>query len=256
MNSTFKFSFTKSDLDKIYWRFTSNDTRYEVKENSKIPYSAIGLLKIEYCNEVTSYRTGFLIGENVILTAGHNVYDARKNPKKPTEILGEPTKIEFYPGLNRNESCYNVTDKIQKIMFPSDFNTKPNEDYGIIVLSEKIGKELGFFNLKIFDETLIDEDFFIAGYPLNRSEDNNETFVLYEAKGKITNITKDKGIIIHSIKSSYGQSGSPLCYYDKNNNTYNVIGIQVASNAMNDDEFYATMITKKRYNQIQKWLKE
>ena len=35
MNSTFKFSFTKSDLDKIYWRFTSNDTRYEVKENSK-----------------------------------------------------------------------------------------------------------------------------------------------------------------------------------------------------------------------------
>ena len=50
MNSTFKFSFTKSDLDKIFWRFTSNDTRYEVKENSKMPYSAIGLLKIEYCN--------------------------------------------------------------------------------------------------------------------------------------------------------------------------------------------------------------
>ena len=69
-------------------------------------------------------------------------------------------------------------------------------------------------------------------------------------------VTKDKGIIIHSIKSSYGQSGSPLCYYDKNNNSYNVIGIQVASNAMNDEEFYATMITKKRYNQIQKWLKE
>ena len=142
MNSTFKFSFTKSDLDKIFWRFTSNDTRYEVKENSKMPYSAIGLLKIEYCNEVTSYRTGFLIADNVILTAGHNLYDARKNPKKPNEILGEPTKIEFYPGLNRNESSYNVTDKIKKIMFPSDFKTKPNEDYGIILLSEKIDNNI------------------------------------------------------------------------------------------------------------------
>ena len=141
-------------------------------------------------------------------------------------------------------------------MFPSDIKTKPNEDYGIILLSEKIDNNIGYCNLKIFDETLIDEDFFIAGYPLNRSEDNNETFVLYESKGKIKNIAKDKGIIIHSIKSSYGQSGSPLCYYDKNNHTYNVIGVQVASNATNDDELYATMITKKRFNQIQKWLKE
>lgn len=260
MDSTFDFVFHKSELDKIYWRFTLNDNRYQIKENenSIFPNSAIGLLKIEYCNEIVSYRTGILIGENVILTAGHNLHDNRKNPKEPTLILGEPTKIEFYPGLNKNKSKFNVCNKIKAFYYPSDFKKKPNEDYGIIILSENIGKETGYFHLQIFDETIINskEKFFITGYPLNKTENDNTTFIQYKAEGKIYNLDREKGIITHNIKSSYGESGSGFCYFDSELNKYFVIGVHVASNAFNDDEFYSTMITKKRFTQIQKWINE
>jgi hypothetical protein len=58
---------------------------------------------------------------------------------------------------------------------------------------------------------------------------------------------------VSRIKSSYGQSGAGL-FFAKDNKYY-VIGVHVAS-SFDDSLFYATMITKKRYEQIQTWIKE
>ena len=91
-NSTkYNFSFNQSKLDKISYKKTSEDTRIKIpyERLSSLPYSAIGLLKVEYPHKIISYRTGILITEKVILTAGHNLYDPRKNPKASNETLGE-----------------------------------------------------------------------------------------------------------------------------------------------------------------------
>ena len=250
-----EYSFSPSKLDKIYYRVTSNDTRYQISPEriSSLPYSAIGLLKMIYPHNTVSYRTGVLIGENIVLTAGHNVFDPRKNPNSPKELLGSPESIEFYPGLTNNKSNFpKCTSK--KVYFPKNYPDVDKEDYGLIILNERIGKETGYFNLKIFnDEEDANNEFYNCGYPLNRSTNNNSTFHLYEAKGNLKKTDSKKGVIVSGIKSSYGQSGAGL-FFTKDNKYY-VIGVHVAS-SFDDSLFYATMINKKRYEQIQTWIKE
>ena len=104
----YNYSFNPSKLDKIYYKITSENCRIKIPEEkvSSFPYSAIGLLKVEYPHEIISYRTGVLISENIVLTAGHNLYDPRRNPNSPSDILGSPVNIEFYPGLTNNQSIF------------------------------------------------------------------------------------------------------------------------------------------------------
>jgi len=250
-----EYSFTASKLDKISYRITSNDNRSQIPQEkiSILPYSSIGLLKVIYPHDTVSYRTGVLIGENIVLTAGHNLYDSRKNPNFPSEALGSPVSIEFYPGLTGNKSNFEkCTGK--KFFFPKGYPHTDNEDYGVIFLNENIGKKTGYFNLKIYNE---EEDgnneFYNCGYPLNRTTDGNKVFYQYEAKGKLLKADEKKGVIVSGIKSSYGQSGAGL-YFIKDNKFY-VIGVHVAS-SFDDSLFYAVMINKKRYEQIQSWIKE
>ena len=254
-NFKYEYSFLPSKLDKISYRVTSNDNRSIISQEklSSPPYSSIGLLKMTYPKQTVSYRTGVLIGENVVLTAGHNLYDPRNNPNSPSEILGSPENIEFYPGLTKNKSNFEkCTGK--KFYFPKNYPKTDRDDYGIIILNENIGKETGYLNLKIYNE---EEDrnneFYNCGYPLNRTTENNTVFYQYESKGNLIKTDEKKGIIISGIKSSYGQSGAGLFFMK--DNKYYVIGVHVAS-SFDDTLFYATMVNKKRYEQILNWINQ
>ena len=254
-NFKYNYTFSSSKLDKIYYRITANDNRYQISEDklSSLPYSAIGLLKMIYPHEIISYRTGVLIGENLVLTAGHNLYDPRKNPNAPSELLGSPVNIEFYPGLTNNKSNFNKCTS-KKFFFPKNYPKTDKDDFGIIILNENIGKETGYFDLKIYnDEEDGNNIFYNCGYPLNRSTDNNKVFYQYESKGNLKKAEEKKGVLISGIQSSYGQSGAGL-FFIKDKKFY-VIGVHVAS-SFDDTLFYATMINKKRYEMIQNWLKD
>ena len=206
-----------------------------------------------YPKQTVSYRTGVLIGENVVLTAGHNLYDPRSNPNSPSEILGSPENIEFYPGLTNNKSNFEKCIG-KKFYFPKNYPESDRDDFGIIILNEKIGRECGYLNLKVYnDKEDRNNEFYNCGYPLNKTTDNNRIFYQYQCKGELLKIDEKKGIIISRIKSSYGQSGAGLFF--KKENKYYVIGVHVAS-SFDDSLFYATMINKKRYEQIQIWINQ
>ena len=91
-----------------------------------------------------------------------------------------------------------------------------------------------------------------CGYPLNKTTGDNNVFYQYEDKGKILEL-ENSDVIVSGIKSSYGQSGAGL-FFCKDNKYY-VIGVHVAS-SFDDKLFYATMINKKRFDQIQIWIQE
>ena len=248
----YKYTFPPSKLDNIYYRITSEDSRIKIPEEkvSSFPYNAIGLLKVTYPHETVSYRTGILISKNVILTAGHNLYDQRLNPNYKSELLGSPVNIEFYPGLTDNQSNFK---KYEHKKFYVNKKSIRKEDYGIIILKENVENNIGFFELKIFDEKKdMNNLFFTCGYPLNKTKGENNIFYQYEDKGKIYELENDD-VIVSGIKCSYGQSGSGL-FFCKDNKYY-VIGVHVAS-SFDDKLFYATMINKKRYEQIQEWINE
>ena len=48
------FTFSQSKLDKISYKKTSEDTRIKIpyEKLSSLPYSAIGLLKVEYPHKI------------------------------------------------------------------------------------------------------------------------------------------------------------------------------------------------------------
>lgn len=258
-NDTYSFTFTQSKLDKRYWQSTHNDNREIVSpiSLSTLPYKAIGLLKITYSLNIVSYRTGILINPNIVLTAGHNLYDHRKNPNNPSIPLAKAIDISFYSALNNNKSQYREC-KFKSYQFPVDFEFDSKEDFGIIILQERIGESTGWVDLKVFEDkssTDKETNYYISGYPLNKTNKSNDIFYQYEAKGKILDVNKQKGIITTNIKSSYGQSGSGLCYFDLKDNKWYVVGVHFAS-SVSDNEFYSTMITQKRYDLIEKWIKE
>lgn len=253
-----KFIFPQSKLDNTRNNPINNDNRIKISSPLNSPYCAIGLLKLYFNYDTISYRTGFLIKENVVLTAGHNIFDSRINPNKKDEILGKPIKIEFYPGLNENESEFKKYES-KKFFYDKENFPKKEEDYGIIIFDEKIVKNGEFIEIKEFDKNLDGRVFFVAGYPINKSlidkDKNNIIFEMWEGKGGIINYNINNGIIATNIKSSYGQSGSGLMYFDNNDKKFYCVGIHVASNIM-ENEFYSTMITKKRFEKIQKWINE
>ena len=246
----YEYDFIPSKLDKLSYRKTAEDSRIKVSDEkiNSLPYSAIGLLKVLYPHDIISYRTGVLISENIVLTAGHNLFDPRRNPNANNEVLGSPVNIEFYPGLNNNKSYFKKCE-CKKFYF-NDIN---KDDYGIIVLKENIGKITGYFELKIFEKNKdMNNIFYNSGYPLNKTTGNNNIFHLYEDKGKILNIEKNS-IVISRIKSSYGQSGAGL-FFCKDKKYY-VIGVHVAS-SLDDELFYAILINQERYEQINKCINE
>ena len=248
----YKYDFSPSKLDKIYYKETSEDSRVKIPEEkvSSFPYNAIGLLKVTYPHDTVSYRTGILISKNIVLTAGHNLFDQRINPNYPSELLESPINIEFYPGLTNNQSNFK---KYEHKNFYVNKKHIRKEDYGIIVLKEPVEENIGHFELKIFDEKNdMNNLCYNCGYPLNKTTGDNNVFYQYEDKGKIYKI-EDNDAIVSGIKSSYGQSGAGLFFYK--DNKYYVIGVHVAS-TFDDKLFYATMINKKRFDQIQKWIKE
>ena len=61
----YKYDFSPSKLDKIYYKETSEDSRVKIPEEkvSLFPYNAIGLLKVTYPHDTVSYRTGILISK-------------------------------------------------------------------------------------------------------------------------------------------------------------------------------------------------
>lgn len=248
----YTYAFPPSKLDKLYYKETKEDSRIKIPEEkiSSFPYNAIGLLKVTYPHETVSYRTGVLISKNCVLTAGHNLFDLRINPNDRSGFLESPVNIEFYPGLTNNQSNFKCYE--HKKFFVDKKNIR-KEDYGVIILKEPVEENIGFFNLKIFDEKNdMNNVCYNCGYPLNKTTGDNNVFYQYEDKGKIFEIENDD-VIVTGIKSSYGQSGAGL-FFCKDNKYY-VIGVHVASSFF-DDKFYATMINKKRYKQIQSWIKE
>ena len=94
-NSTkYNYVFNQSKLDKTFYKTTSEDCRTKVPQEkaSSFPYSAIGLLKVEYPHQIISYRTGFLISENTVLyplnktTGENNVFHLYEDKGKILEL--------------------------------------------------------------------------------------------------------------------------------------------------------------------------
>ena len=208
---------THSMTQKLGAVIGESDNRTMVADTSAEPYNAIVRLLIDV--DGVEYRgTGFMVKPNVMLTAGHNIYDHDANKYCDRVYV-----------VDRNGDLYQVYDAQIASQFKSDSSDK--YDWAVAKVSVKPGETAHYMNFKRMDESIspnvTGRDGEIAGFPMEVRAVTTED--MYTEMGKITSYVEAEKLLNYSIDTSGGNSGSPLIYYI--DGTPYAIGIHVSGNS-------------------------
>ncbi len=211
-----KANISVSDMRKvgIYGQVIGTDTRTEVVDTTTAPYKSIVLLIMKYGNDL--YRgTGFLIKDNVVLTAAHNVYDFD---------LGKPADEVYIIGVPKDAAHVRTHTRLKvSVEYVSGGSQGGRYDWGLIKMNNSM-TDLGTINVRKADDiaTPIVGDVLIAGYP--GIAQGIPTGDMWEADGSVEYYSANK-VMAYTISTSGGNSGSPVMMYYGGGRT--AIGIHV-----------------------------
>lgn len=212
----------------------TSDDRTLITNTEAYPYSAIGYLKGIDANNTDVYYVGtaFMVAPNVALTAAHCLYNDNGVRLR---------RLEFSPAKNGSENPFGTTSTIvvgATATVPSDYLTNPNagNDWAVIKFMTNIGDECDWLNLQTSGYSVgpTGDNFYVSGYPLHDSSnpkyipfrtaflDAHREGFQFRASDKISSVKTR--YIVHKIDALPGQSGSPVYYYDQNNQV-RVVGI-------------------------------
>lgn len=233
-NKSMQYSFANIQSDKYkieedvsYATIFGQDNRTKIEDTYECPYSATALVVVTL-NENGSpeqYRgTGFLEGPNLLVTAGHCVFDDMTDDgvSNPEFAL----KIEVYAGCYDKNDCkedfkyYAIGTKVHiKKEYYLDDNDY-NYDWAAVELDRDLGGKVGGHYGKISGGSFLTVgiSLFSFGYPSDKG------WSMWYVSGVVTSIEKFKFLV--NMDTTRGQSGSPIFYEDVNGDVF-VCGVFV-----------------------------
>ena len=229
---------------------STQDKRERIENTEVWPNSVHGLVHSLYQNGINNlelWGTGTMIGLNLVITAAHNLYNH--------DLEKEATCVKFYPGLNGKRAHFNEIE-VKKFYYPDDFVRKVGnkEDYALLVLNRNIGNETGYFALHLLSNAEIkSKTLNVVGYPQDKIKDKEDFYEMWGMSGKAGDV--DEQHISYKITTYNGQSGSGVFYKDEDENKYYVVGVHKKYSRMKEYN-QATLLNKKRMEQLQKWSEE
>lgn len=204
-----------SNEGEVVGAVIGTDTRTRVVHTDTAPYKSIVLLLMKFGDKM--YRgTGFMIKDNVVLTAAHNIYDQQEEkPADEIYVIGEPKDKAHVRSCNRFRVSVNYVAKV---------SDDGHYDWGLIKLNEPMD-DLGVINIKKASEAESTAlgNVLIAGYP--GTVQGAKTTDMWEAGGATSGYVSAKEILNYKISTSKGNSGSPVMISDGTAKT--AIGIHV-----------------------------
>lgn len=223
------------------------DNRQHIADEdvSQEPYNSICLLKLLE-NGIPKRGTGFLIGPNVMLTAAHNVYTDRNNDGVNNFIDEIVVYVAAQTASNNVDPCssYNDVNVEECYLLQSycdlaglDGVDKYNYDWAICILNTDIGNQVGWFDISITPDNIVNNQISILGYPDDKS--GNEAFDMFRSTGIVQSVIQN--IIIHEADTVSGNSGSPV--FVANDNSYTVKGIHTAGGTTINGATKITLLT-------------
>lgn len=198
-----------------------------------------------YTGEIESLKggdgSGAVIGKNLILTAGHVLY----NNNYPRDYM---TGGYVIPGKDGENEPYGRF-KIKAMYVPDKYQETPwrRYDMGIIEVEpnekgQSIGDLIQPYNIKPFDRSMIGKKVYSQGYPI---EKNRLTKNQWQADGTIIQV-QEQGTIEYSMLNSEGQSGGPVLL----DNSRDIVAIHTYGTRGNDYGTLGTPITPELYDWI------
>lgn len=166
------------------------------------PIPQIGRLSITGSNGSVYVGTGFLVSDNLVLTAGHCLIN---------KDMGKAVSIKFKAGLMFDGS-YLASANATRCYLPSPWEDSfdSNWDWALLRLDKPLGSSLGYFNLKVASNP-VGMSIDIPGYPAKYDTNgtgvlNNQTLVY--GWGNVTDCTAYR--LLYTADTMGGMSGSPI----------------------------------------------
>ena len=211
------------------------DNREIITDPDLYPFSAIAYMDVtSSCSHDGWYGSGFMIGSNLLLTAGHCVFCP--------ECHAPAQEISFYFGYI-NERNYLACNRgsnwsvyvPRQVAEGKDYNMC---DYAIFQLNEDIGEKTGYFSMRydIPDDELTGLVCHVTGY---------RDGILKHDMEKVN--PQNKWYLVHYADMEPGNSGCPV--YDEDNYVIAINSAEAEDGAQN----YAVRITADIYGQIEKY---
>lgn len=226
-----------------------DDRRKHFNHIAEWPYSAYGVVTMRFPHMVDDQPdgvgTGSLIAPTIVLTCAHNLYN---------NLLGGRAKsVRFFPAMDGRKAHFGEA-KVREFHYPKIYEKTKKEDYGILILEKPFGDETGYLGIGIFlQEDVKSFPLSVIGYPGDKiihDRENGNAYELWGMSGPAKTVDKDY-ITYDEIDTFEGQSGSPVCF--GSDEDYYAIGVHVLGGSF---ENKATLLTKARYQKIDKWVKK
>ena len=181
------------------------DNRNQINNTRKYPFRAICALLMTGANGKQSIGTGWFAGDNLIVTAGHNLFD--------NEIIGQGwiDRVQVWPGRNGNSTWETeVADRSQLGVSDSWRSRAPDRDlldYGIIRLKTGLGSKVGWFGLKYWPSSQLQgKKFNVVGYP--QGVGRIASWTMWYDIGLVT--FAGQKTLQYQMDTTPGESGSPV----------------------------------------------
>ena len=223
---------------------TAFDDRRQVNLTSKWPYCVHGVVAADF-GDASGWGTGTLIGLNIVLTAGHNLYN------RQSKTYANPETLQYLPGMNGQDLPFGIA-RVAKYLVSPNFVKYGTDDYGLLILEEPIGEMTGYFGLVCPKSgELTNKRINVTGYPGDKVREKPNMYEMWGMEGKANNIDHYRGLMDYIIDTGKGQSGSGVWYEE--NGDYYVCGVHVLGGQTVNT---ATLLTPKMYKQIHEWIYE
>lgn len=224
------------------------DDRKEVEDTTQMPWSTVCHLRFPI-NGTTYVGTGCLIGKQLVLTCGHNVFD--------NKIRRWADWVEITPGRQGRSAPFGsvtvkggANGKLRTLKAYRDGND--TFDFAAILLpANAFNRDPGTMPVGKFKRNeLVGAPLHLSGYPgtpPRRQPHGGQWKHSHRCK------RADDLTLVYDIDTTEGNSGGPVWVRSAKDGIRLIVGVHVAASGMSN---IATRINDQLFALVQKWRKE
>lgn len=229
------------------------DDRVRILDTHNYPWRAICSLQIQGPRG-SGMGTGWFIAPNLVVTAGHNIYDERF-------LGGWAETIIVYPGRDGSNFPYPRDTTFNKPIISRQFRLprpwvdsrgrNPDFDYGGIVLEQDAGNETGWFSVSAeTNDNIAGSIAHISGYPGDRRGGYGKYQLFHKDRVEDSTITPTR--FFYRADTYQGTSGAPVWLETSSGRV--VIGIHTYGIGGSFSLNSATRINREILQDLRSWI--